>query len=150
MDIRISYAVKLPNKPIVYVYRVANEDEAKKAAIAYFDNTLTGVTVIEQTPFRGRIPGYSSEEDNALIDDYIHKAEYIRPFAVDVSDQYISASIEDNMIMTVTTNDNAIINVHTNAHDDDSEFWLNTLYVQLTPIIITRRMDDEVKEDDKE
>lgn len=30
MDIYISYVVKLPNKPIVYVYRVANEDEAKR------------------------------------------------------------------------------------------------------------------------
>lgn len=150
MDIRISYVVKLPNKPIVYVYRVYNEEEAKKAAIAYFDNTLTGVTIIEQTPFRGRIPGYSSEEDNALIDEYIHKAEYILPFAVDVSDQYISASIEDNMTMTVTTNDNALININADDRNDGSDIWVNSSHVQLTPIIITRRMDDDVKEDDKE
>ena len=77
MKVHKSYVVKLLKKPVVYVYRVANEDEAKKAAVAYFDNTLTDVTVIEQTPFRSRIPGYSSEEDNALIDDYIDKAEYI-------------------------------------------------------------------------
>lgn len=55
MKVHKSYVVKLLKKPVVYVYRVA----------------------IEQTPFRGRIPGYSSEEDIAFIDDYIDKVEYI-------------------------------------------------------------------------
>lgn len=150
MDIYISYVVKLPNKPIVYVYRVANEDEAKKAAVAYFDNEqLPDVTVIEQTPFRGRIPGYSSEEDNALIDEYIDKAEYIHPIEVVVSNQYASASIEDNMIMTITANDNVLIHANSDDHDD-GKHWLITSHLKITPVHVTSHVNNDIKEDDKE
>ena len=149
INVYISYVVKLPNKPVVYVYRVANEDEAKKAAVAYFDNTLTDVTVVEQTPFRGRIPGYSSEEDNALIDEYIDKAEYIHPIEVVVSNQYVSASIEDSMFMTIKANDNAIIHANSEDHDDD-EHWLITSHLKITPVYVAKYMGDEVKEGDKE
>lgn len=142
MKVYISYAVKLSNKPVVYVYRVANEDEAKKAAIAYFDNTLTDVIVTEYSPFAG-VPRFSSE-------DIPKDTEFISPFEVEVSNKYLSAVISDTMHMTIKANDNAMIGAYTDDFDDSDVLPLNTSYLKIIPMRFAIHVNDEVKEGDKE
>jgi hypothetical protein len=142
MKVYISYAVKLSNKPVICVYHVANEDEAKKAAIAYFDNTLTDVIVTEYSPFAG-VPRFLSE-------DILKNAEFIVPFEVEVSNKYLSAVINDTMHMTIKANDNAMIGAYTDDFDDSDILPLNTSYLKIMPMRFAIHVNNEVKEVDKE
>ena len=143
MNVYISYLVKLAGKPALGVFYVRNEQEAKEVAISYFNNIPIDKNKIIQYTERGlnNFPSYIVPILKNINSEVIYITDVI------VSNNYVSATISEEMKMSIKTNNGIQIKAHSNRTSDGvKDKVITTKSLKIYPILEANSKDDHKEE----
>lgn len=140
MNIRISYVVKLAGKPAIGVFHVHNEQEAKEIAMSYFNNMPTDTNKIIHYTERGlnNFPSHIVPILKNIDSEVVYITDVI------VSNNYVSATISEEMKMSIKTNNGIQIKAHSNRTSDGvKDKVITTKSLKIYPVLDSDAKDSK-------
>lgn len=134
LNVYISYLVKLAGKPALGVFYVHNEQEAKDVAMSYFNNIPTD---------KNKIIHYNEYALNnfpshivSILKNIDSEAIYITD--VIVSNKYVSATISEEMKMSIKANNEIQIKAYSDMRtsDDAKDKDITTKSLRIYPVLV--------------
>ena len=140
INVYISYLVKLAGRPVIGVFYVHSEQEAKDIAMSYFNNIPTDTN---------KIIHYNECALNIFPNHIVHILKNINSEAIYITDvivsnKYVSATISEGMRMTVSSNNGVRVNARDKLTDDNKD--IITSHLKIYPILEANSKDDHKEE----